>query len=122
MKLDIFSNQRDSNFLSWMTKVFNHISPVSKIWFRAVKMQRFTYNLCKMLFLHGKWCLIEIFYIQVLKYMVSREITEQRNLVSHRIIQWIFGTADNDIRLDSHSLKFFYTCLCRFCLHFLRCS
>ena len=22
-----------------------------------------------------------------------------------------------DIRLDSHSLKFFYTCLCRLCLH-----
>jgi len=28
----------------------------------------------------------------------------------------MFGTADDNIRLDTHSLKFFYTCLCRFCL------
>ena len=30
----------------------------------------------------------------------------------------MFGTADDDIRLDTHSLKFFYTCLCRFRLKF----
>ena len=122
MKLDIFSNQCNSNFLGWVTKIFNHVSPVSKIRFRAVKMKRLAYNLSKMFFLHGKWCFIEIFYVQVLKYVVSRKITEQGNLVLHRIIQRVFRTADNDIRLDSHSLKFFYACLCRFCLHFLRRS
>jgi len=28
----------------------------------------------------------------------------------------VLGAADDDIRLDTHSLKFFDACLCRFCL------
>ena len=53
--------------------------------------------------------------------MICRKITEQGNFVLHAIIERIFGTAYDDIRLDSHSLKFLYAGLGRFCLHLLRC-
>ena len=51
--------------------------------------------------------------------MVRRQVAEQSDLVLHCCVQRIFRAAHDDVRLDSHSLQFFYTGLRRFCLHFL---
>ena len=53
--------------------------------------------------------------------MADRYITEQCNLSFDFISQWMLTSAYQNIRLNSHSLKFFYTGLCRFCLHLFRC-
>ena len=72
----------------------------------------------EMLMFHCQRRLIEIFHIQVLEHMIAGNITKQSNLVFQSLIQRMFGTAYNDIRLDTHALKFFYACLGRFGLQF----
>ena len=52
--------------------------------------------------------------------MACRYITEQGDFVLDAVVQRMFGTADENIRLNAHSLELFYTCLSRFGFHFLR--
>ena len=119
VKLDIFSDKGDCDFLGRMAQVLNHLRPVLEIRFWTVKVETLTDNLRKMLFLHGERSLVQILYIQILEDMVRRQVAEQRDLVLHCCVQRIFRAAHDDVRLDSHSLEFFYTGLRRFCLHFL---
>ena len=122
VKLDIFSNQSNSDFLSRMAQVVDHLCPVFQIWFRAVQMEAFAYDLSQMLLLHCERRLIKILHVKILKNMTCRQIAEQGNLIFHRCAQRIFGTAYDDVRLNSHSLKFLDAGLGRFRLHLLRCS
>ena len=84
-------------------------------------MKRFAGNLGEILFLHGKWRLIEIFNVKILKYIAVRHVTEQRDLVLETLIERMLGTADDDIRLDTHSLQLFDARLCRLCLKLAGC-
>ena len=52
--------------------------------------------------------------------MFCRQVAEKGDLVLHSEIKGILGTAYNDIRLDSHSLKFLYACLGGLGFHLLR--
>ena len=76
MQLDIFADQGDAYFSCRVLPCMDHCFPVIKIRFRTVKVQALTGNLGKVFLLHGKRCLIEIFYIQILQYMGVRYITE----------------------------------------------
>ena len=52
--------------------------------------------------------------------MADRYVTKQCDLAFDLICQRMFASAYQNVRLDSHSLKFLDTCLGRFGLHFLR--
>ena len=67
-------------------------------------MKCFAGNLGEILLLHGKRRLVEIFNVKILKYIAVRHVTEQRDLVLETLIERMLGTADDNIRLDSHSL------------------
>ena len=63
----------------------------------------------------------EIFHVKILKYMAVRHVTEQGDLVFETLIERMLGTADDDIRLDTHSLQLFDAGLGRLCLQFAGC-
>ena len=118
MKLDIFSDKGNSDFLCRVTEFFNHFSPVCQIRFRTVNTETFADNLCQFLFLESQRCFIKYIHIQILDNIVNIHVAEKRNLVFDAVIQRQFGTADNDIRLKAESLKILDSILCWFCLHF----
>ena len=70
-------------------------------------MKRFAGDLCKVLALHRKRSLIEIFHIKILKNMAAGDVAEQGDLILDALIQFMLGAADDDVRLDSHTLQFF---------------
>ena len=82
-------------------------------------MQTFAYNSGQILFFHGQRRFIEIFHIQILEHMAGRYIAEEGNLVLDALIQGIFRTADDNVRLDTHTLQVFDAGLGRLGLHLL---
>ena len=50
VKLNVFSNQSNSNVFGWMTECFHHSLPVSQIRFRTRELQAFAGYLSQMLF------------------------------------------------------------------------
>ena len=75
-----------------------------------------------MLFFHGQRGFIKVFNIQILQNMRVGDITEQSNLILDTLIQRMFATTYDDVRLNTHSLKLLNACLSRFGLHLLRCA
>ena len=63
-------------------------------------------------------CLVKHIYSKVLNYVAGRNITEQTDFVLKSVINFMFSTTYNYIRLNSKSLQFFNTHLNWFCLHF----
>ena len=84
-------------------------------------MKCFAGNLGEILLLHGKRRLVEIFNVKILKYIAVRHVTEQRDLVLETLIERMLGTADDNIRLDTHSLQLFDARLRRLCLKLAGC-
>ena len=87
-----------------MFQAFDHLFPVFQIRFRTVKLQAFAYNGSEMFFFHGEWCFVKVFHIQVLKNVIRWHVTEEGDLVFDSLIQWMLRTANDNIRLDTHSL------------------
>ena len=52
--------------------------------------------------------------------MWLRYVTEKSNLIFNSWLKWLFCTANKDIWLDTHTLKFFNTCLSWLSFHFTR--
>ena len=121
MELDIFSHQSHRDLLRRVLQFLHHLNPVLQIRLGAIQVETFAGNLCQTLLLHGKGSLIQVVDIQILQHMVSRKVAEQGNFVLHADVQGIFGTADDDIRLDSHPLQLLHAGLRGFGLHFLGC-
>ena len=53
--------------------------------------------------------------------MIGRHVTEQGNLVADAFVERHLRAADNDVRLNSHSLQLFDARLCRLGFEFLGC-
>ena len=74
-----------------------------------------------MFFFHSERCSIDCRKVQVLDHVFLRNVAEKRNLTLDVFVKGLLCTADNDIRLDTKSLQFTYTCLSGFCLKFFGC-
>ena len=72
----------------------------------------------KTFFFHSQRSFIENFHIQIFNNTILRNITEKGNFIFNIIGQRKFGTADDNVRLNSEGLKVFDRILSRFGLHF----
>ena len=68
-------------------------------------METIAHHLGQMFLLHRKGRFIEILHIQILEYMIRRNITEQGDLVFQFHGQRIFRPAHQDVRPESQSLQ-----------------
>ena len=93
--------------------------PVGKVRFGTVQTETLTGNLRQVFLFHGERSLVEVFDVQILKDMVARHVTEEGDLVLDALIKRMLTPADDDIRLDTHSLKVFDAGLRGFCLELL---
>ena len=60
-----------------------------------------------MFFFHGKRSLVQVFDIQVLQHMILGNIAKKGDFILNPPFQRMFCPAYDDIRLYSHTLKFF---------------
>ena len=114
MKGHIFANQSNFYFMFWILPGLNHLNPVAKIRLRTIHIQAVAHNICQLFFFHGKRQLIKNIHIKILDDSLLRDITELRNLFFDAVVQRKVGTTYQDIRLNTHTLQFFDTGLCRF--------
>ena len=61
----------------------------------------------KSLLLHAHWHLVDRRHILALYHTLQIDITKRRHLHTQMVIKVAFGSEDEDIRLDTHTLQFF---------------
>ena len=104
MESGIFANKGNRYFFAQIFNGIHHVLPAMDIWLRAVKMKTLAYRFCQMFLFHGKRDFIQCLDIQILDYLTVWYVTEQGDFITDCFIERDFCPADDDVRLDSHSL------------------
>ena len=117
VKLNILAHQSYSDALRKITLFLNHICPLRKVGRSFFKPKLTAGNFCKSLLLQHKGYGIKAFRIHILYNSVGGHITEHSHLFFHIRRNWMFGSANYNIGLDTYGKQLFNGMLCGLCLH-----
>ena len=105
MKLNIFAYQSNCYLVLRGAQRFHHGLPVGQIRLPVFQSEAVADHIRQMFFFHGERRFIQIFHIQILQNTAAGNVTEQSDLILNALAERNFAAADDDIGLDSHSLK-----------------
>ena len=105
MKLNIFAYQSNRYLVLRGAQRFHHGLPVGQIRLPVFQSEAVADHIRQMFFFHGERRFIQIFHIQILQNTAAGNVTEQSDFILNALAERNFAAADDDIGLDSHSLK-----------------
>ena len=114
MKLNIFANQTDRHFLMSALDACHHLPPFIQIRCRCIYPQFSADNAGEISAFKHERCFIKTLQRPVFDDAIVLDIAEHGNLFKNALLQGFVAAQDDDIRLDPHTLQFFYRMLGRF--------
>ena len=115
MKLDVLTHKGNSHLFALMLYPVNKALPLTQIGLAGLKTQFPADNSRKTLSFKHERGLVENWQSCVLNYAVRLHIAKVCNLGKNRFVcNLLIITQNNDIRGNTHALKFFYAVLGRF--------